>query len=160
MSSSKRIALTRNLGRHLTELSRVLRRDIRCEDLMSVEETERILYRSKATPRAAGWKLTVPFEEKGLPWFLALIRALESAHPGRVLLWTPLASACGLPKSVALAEIDFGFSFDLNPEGILEVLTEDLENRLILDYAMEGNRAMLEVEVSGLHWAGVSPGRR
>jgi hypothetical protein len=160
MSASKRIAFARHLGRHLSELTRVLGRNVRREDLLSLEESEAILARSKATLRAPDWKITVPFEDKNLPWFRDFTRALGSAHAGRVYLWTPLASDCGLPKSVFLSEIDFGFPFDLNPEGILEVLTDDLKDRLILDYSLgEGDRAELEIEVSGPRWGGVPPDR-
>ena len=160
MSASKRIGFARHLGRHLSELSHVLGRSVRREDLLSLEESEAVLAQSKAALRVPGWKITVPFEDKNLPWFRTFVKALGSAKARRVYVWTPLASDCGLPKPVPLSEIDFSFPFDLNPEGILEVITEDLEEGLILDYSLgAGDRAELEVEVSGPRWGGVPHGR-
>lgn len=152
----KRIAFNRHIGRHLAEAGRLLRRELHRDDLLTVSETEALLTRAKGVKRAPAWKRELEFAEKSRPRFASFVKALEARSEGGVYLWTPLAASCGVPRPVRLSEIDFAFPFDVNPEGILEVLSVDLANRLLLDYSRDdNNREVLELEVEGASWGAV-----
>lgn len=60
-------------------------------------------------------------------------------------------------RPVSLLEIDFGFSFDINDDGMVSILGVDLKNELILDFSKnDRDEERLEVELSGGDW-GVPP---
>jgi hypothetical protein len=57
----------------------------------------------------------------------------------------------------SIEAIDFTFPFDISPEGIVEFVTEDLSNELLLDYYQDSDdREMLEVEWQGKDWHSIS----
>lgn len=135
-------------------MGRLLHREVRPEHLLSVEETEGLLARSRAARRTPEWRRTVEFAGKhqGL-----LARFVESFQSDPVYVWTPLTTDCGAHAPVRLSELDLGFPFDLNPEGILTVLAEDLGNRMLLDWYEEGGVELLDVEVAGARWGPAAP---
>ncbi len=150
---SKKLSRNRHLARHLAELGRLLKREVLPEHLLSLDATEALLARSRATRRTPDWKQSVPFGDKNnghLGW-------ANEFKSDPVYLWTALTNICGAHPPVRLSEIDFGFSFNLCPEGILEVLSVDLENRMLLDWYEEGGAELLDLEVTGSRWGAAMP---
>jgi len=97
----------------------------------------------------------IPFSEKSGTRFRAFLRHLADANPSDVYIWTPASNICGVLKPLSLSEFDVAFPFDVNPEGVLVILTADFSDQLLLDYSDEGQGKMLEAEVSGEHWSRV-----
>ena len=154
---SGKFAFAKELPRHLAELEVLLKRHIEPRELLSVEETRLIRARASQVARwpLCRWKL--PFLEKEDGRFRAFVANLSEANPADVYVWTPASNVCGLLRPVALARVSFSFPFELNPEGILTILTIDLSDQLLLDYSMgEGGEAFLEMECSGEHWGRVA----
>lgn len=150
---SRNIAFNRNLPRHLVELSQVLKRDVWREHLMNLEETGMLLKRLKAQRRSSGRRFTIPSCEKEGTRFRRLIEALQAAAAGQVYLWTPLAKDCGLPCPIEMSEVKWAFSFDVSPEGLMEIVTQDARDRLLLDFSLdERGERQLEVELDGDRW--------
>ncbi|MFT3912597.1 MAG: hypothetical protein QM704_00510 [Anaeromyxobacteraceae bacterium] len=153
-TTSKKLRRSRHLARHLTELGRLLHKEVRTEDLLSLDETEALLARSKAvTRRAPDWKSSFPFAEKEQ----RLSRPIRPIHAEMVYVWTALANDCGVHRLVRLSELDFRFSFDFSPEGILTVISEDLENQMLLDWHKDNGVELLDLEVTGPRWSAAGP---
>jgi hypothetical protein len=156
---SERIAFERELPRHLRELSVLLRRTVHRDELLSVQETKAVRARANEVARQPVARFEMKFEEKRTPRFADFVQRLARANPHDVYVWTPASNLCGLIRPIAVERVNIGFGFDLNPEGILAILTSDLRDQLLLDYsAGEGGEELLEVEVSGEHWGGLHPG--
>src|SRR5256885_2239407 len=114
-----RFAFRKHLGRHLSQLSQLVGREVRSEDLLSLEETEAIREKSKTIHRAPAWRCNLEFSETAGDRFRKLVDALEQLNPTPVFIWTHLSNICGLLRPVPLTSVNFGFDFDLDPEGIL-----------------------------------------
>ena len=56
-------------------------------------------------------------------------------------------------RPVLLSEVRFDFDFSVNKDGMLVLLTMDLQDRMLLDFS-EGpdGELLLEVEVAGANW--------
>ena len=94
------------------------------------------------------------FAEKSSARFQMFVHALGQLNPSPVYVWTPLSNVCGLLRPVSLSEVNFGFDFAVNPEGILVIMTADLLDKMLLDYsAGEAGEELLEVEIAGERWA-------
>jgi hypothetical protein len=127
------------------------------ESLLSPKETEALRERSKAIQYTPMWRSTVGFSEKSRPRFQRLVAALRDLNPGGVYIWTPLSNVCGLLRPVSLESIQWGFDFDLIPEGVLVLLTADLCDKMLLDFSESPTAGSeLEIEVSGPHWGSCS----
>ena len=147
------VEFKKNLPRHLFELEQLVGRRVQPEDLLSLEVTELIRARAKKIERAPSWKCEIQFADKLNSRFQVLVRTLEDMHSVPVYAWTPLSNICGLLRPVRLAEVNFGFDFSLNTNGIFVLLGEDLLDQMVLDYSENGlNQQILEIEVSGEHW--------
>jgi hypothetical protein len=149
---TKRLRRNRHLARHLTELGCLLRREVRPEDLLSLYETEVLL--GRAAKRTPGRKETFPFADKARGRLSLLVHAFQD---DLVYLWTALTNDCGVYRAVPLAEIDFSFPFEFSPEGILSVVSQDLGDRILLDWYEEGGVELLDLEVTGPRWSATNP---
>lgn len=147
---------TSDLPRYLQSLTVLLRRPIASSDLLTVQDTEAILEKFKKTPRSPISRFELPFEARGETRFSVFLARLATANASDVYVWLPPSVSCGLMGPVPLSAIDINFPFDLNSEGIFEVFTIDLSDRLLLDYSIEEDKQILEVEASGEHWGRVS----
>src|SRR5262249_3594428 len=126
------------------------------QDLLSLDETEAIRQKAKSRSERPSGRTEIPFSEKGGARFQAVVGRLHDANNSSVYVWQPLANVCGLLRPVSLDEVEFAFEYDLNPEGIVVVLTTDLVDKLLLDYSVDAsNRQMLEIELSGRNWGAV-----
>jgi hypothetical protein len=145
-----------NIKRYLAELSVLLGRPITSEELLGLDATGEILTRSKNTMREGHRVAEIPFSERTGASFAAYVAALQVANTSGVFLWTPRASACGLPRPIGLSALNWGFPFDIYTEGILSVIAVDMRDRLVIDFSREAeDREVLQIEAEGVGWARV-----
>ena len=154
MSELQRAAAFKaSISRHLAQLSQLAGHAITKEDLLSPEQTEILRGRSKESEYAPAWRWTGEFSEKTGQPFQRLVGQFEELSPGGVYVWTPLSNVCGVLRPISLRSIQWGFDFDLIPEGILVFLAVDLRDKLLLDFAETAEtRRVVEIEVAGPHW--------
>src|SRR5262249_51866808 len=146
----RRLEYRRDRPRHLAELGILLGREVFTSDLISVEETEAIRQRSIKVVREPGAKWEIPFREKSEPRFARFIAGLAAANGAGVYVWTPTSRTCGLIRPMPLSVVGFGFPFSMSPDGILSIVTEDLADKLLLDYFRDDqDEERLEIEVKG-----------
>lgn len=154
---SKLLTFKRELPRHLRELGILLGRPVHLDDLMSIEETTAVRSKANEITREPIARFDVAFEEKQTPRFAAFVQRLVQANSSDVYLWTPASNECGVLRPLPIGLIDVAFPFDVNPEGIIAILASDLQDQLLLDYSTGNNgEQLLEVEVSGEHWAPIT----
>ena len=147
------VAFRMNIGRHLTQLSQLTGSLVKQEMLLSVKDTESERERAKMIEFAPAHHAAVGFPERSSARFQQLIAALRKMNPSKVYIWTPLSNVCGVLRPVPLGNIRWDFEFDLIPEGILILLTEDLCDKMLLDFSENSAmRQELEIELSGQHW--------
>lgn len=137
---------------YLLELKKLTGVDIN-GDLLLTEDIEEIREKSSALADKEGTRFIVDFSEKDTEQFRNFVRNLNKANDAPVYVWTNSANSYGLYKATSINSIDFSFSFDVNPDGIIVLLTEDLNDRLLLDfYRNSEGREILELELYGKHW--------
>jgi hypothetical protein len=154
---SDKLAFKRELPRYLRDLAVLLGRRVEAAELLSVEETQKIRVQANQVARQPLLRFEVPFGAKEEERFDSFLKRLADANPSDAYLWTPAANICGVLRPVPLSAVNFSFPFDLNPEGIVVILTSDLNDQLLLDYSLgEEGEPMLEVETSGKHWGSVA----
>lgn len=154
---SEKLAFKRELHRHLHELGLLVGRPVHKEELLSLAETKGIRLQANQIVRQPIRKFEIPFIKKREQRFASYIEKLAEVNPSNVYLWTPASNFCGVLRPVPLKTFSITFPFDLNPEGIVVILTSDLYDQLLLDYSQgDFNEQMLEVETSGEQWGGIT----
>ena len=142
-----------NLPQHLRELSQLVGRTVEPAELLSLAATEAVRAQGMTVQRLPSWRCELRFSDKRSPRFGRLLQAFRERNPSPVYLWTSLSNDCGLLRPVSLSDVRFDFDFEVNRDGILELLTADLPDRMLLDFS-EGpdGEQLLEVEVAGANW--------
>ena len=142
-----------NLPQHLRELSHLVGRKVEPEELLSLAETEAVRAQGMTVQRLPSWRCELRFSDKRSARFGRLLQAIRERNPSPVYLWTPLSNDCGLLRPVSLSDVRFDFDFAVNRDGIVVLLTADLQDRMLLDFS-EGpdGEQLLEVEVAGANW--------
>ncbi len=142
-----------NLPQHLRELSHLVGRKVEPEELLSLAETEAVRAQGMTVQRLPSWRCELRFSDKRSARFGRLLQAIRERNPSPVYLWTPLSNDCGLLRPVSLSDVQFDFGFAVNRDGIVVLLTADLQDRMLLDFS-EGpdGELLLEVEVAGANW--------
>ena len=141
------------LPQHLRELSQLVGRKVEPEELLSLAETEAVRAQGMTVQRLPSWRCELRFSDKRSARFGRLLQAIRERNPSPVYLWTPLSNDCGLLRPVPLSDVRFDFDFAVNRDGIVVLLTADLQDRMLLDFS-EGpdGELLLEVEVAGANW--------
>jgi len=154
---SEKLAFRHEFARHLGELSLLLGRAVRGDELMSVDETKTVRAQANEVVRQPTLRFELPFADKAEQRFAEFVQRLTRANPSDVYPWTPASNVCGVLRPIPMKVINMAFPFDLNPEGIIVILTADLRDQLLLDYSYGNNDEQhLEVEVSGEHWGQIN----
>jgi hypothetical protein len=146
-----------NINSYLLELKEFTGVDVKREFLSSVEDVKKIIKKTLLLKDTNKNKFAIDFSEKTSERFKTFIANLKKANNSPVYIWTEKSNVCGLYKVASIDAVNFAFRFDLSPEGIVEFVTEDLSDRLLLDYYYDSDdREMLEFEWQGKHWHSIS----
>jgi hypothetical protein len=146
--------LKRLLPSYLSELKALTGLDIDSESLSSIEDTEKIRNEASSIENTDINKFAIDFEEKNSERFKKFVASLNEANSSPVYIWTNRSNFCGLHKINSINMIDFSFPFEINQEGIIVFLTEDINDKLLLDFSCNSkDQEVLEVELQGKNWA-------
>lgn len=141
------------LRQYLTEVAHLSRVPISESDLLSLDDTRQISDQTRvlSTSSKAVWRML--FEHLKSDEFVAFVRSLDELCRGQITLWTPRSRACGCILLPSLQDVRFDFNFDLIPEGILSVVTRNLQNRLLLDFRRNAiHQQEVLIETYGPEW--------
>ena len=149
----RKIQLKTNIVAYLSQLKQLTRINVVSEDLLSLSETAEITKRSSHLEKLDKICFTTNFEFKNSERFKRFITNLSKANNSLVYIWLEKTNYCGLYKAASINDIDFSFRFDLDPNGIIVFMTEDLNNRLLLDFYRDWEeRETIEIKIQGKQW--------
>lgn len=143
-----------NLKAYLAELSALVQRNVTPDELTTAQKVDDLkqigLANFAGQPTAV---VELPFEALTHPRFKAYVESLSLACSSPVYVWTPRTLDCGALLLPSLKAVHFDFDFTINQEGILTFATEDMTNRLLLDFSEGDDRARrVTSETQGACW--------
>ena len=147
-----RICSREQMDAHLRELEILTGRRPESQELLPSEQIERLRQRIVDTTYTPTMTYVLPF---GAPELWTLAKQLREADETNVYVWTPSSTMCGLLPPVPLRSVNFGFPFEVNPEGIISLTTANLSDCLILDFSEERSGRVVEVEAMGPKWGAI-----
>ncbi|OMP74934.1 hypothetical protein BW716_32820 [[Flexibacter] sp. ATCC 35208] len=120
--------------------------------ILSLEETDSIIEQSvDKTNNDIISKQIIPFDDKEdiLRFYIDNCSRLQ---PNKVYVVTDYSKECGVAVLDSLIRLNPNFAFNAEHTGIISILSEDLSNKLILDFYEENDRFFLEIETAGNLW--------
>ena len=109
------------------------------DDLLSVEETAKILNISREINRSVVSRLEFPFSNKE-----AVVKAIgefERDADAPYYMFLEHCDFCGLIVLPTIWDFNFDFKYEDDPDGIVSIARTDLKKGLLLDYG-EGNSVL------------------
>ncbi|MGI6339278.1 MAG: hypothetical protein ACOXZV_07885 [Bacteroidales bacterium] len=139
------------LNSYLEELNLIVRVKLSEKDLIPLEETEHLISRRKQISKSIPQKkVKLKFEDKARLY--GYLNALESVRNGKIILFTEYSKYCGALLLNSFNDINYDFSFDDEHSGIVSILSENLNDKLLLDFYEEDGSFFIEVETQGHLW--------
>ena len=142
---------------HLLELETFANKTVNRCDLSSIEEVEEVRARLISDLKNLPTKsFEINFSEKDGVRFDAYIQGLYNSNREAVYIWTKGTNSCGLYKVDSIKSVNFSFPFEINTDGMLQFLSVDVKDNLLLDFDIDdAGEKLIEVEVQGLNWINV-----
>lgn len=145
-----------NITSYLRELGMLSNRIIKESDLSSMSEINEVRVQSSNLANLPIFKFKINFTELTSKQFSEYIYSLYEINSAQVYLWTNKTNICGLYKANNIKEVDFSFPYDINSEGIIVFLSENLKDKLLLDFSTDvSGTKVVEIESQGLSWPNI-----
>jgi len=151
-----RISYKVNLKPYLQELNCFTLKPKSETDLISLDETKKIIERSKSIRKTERNKITIPFKEKQSEHFNNYIQRLQDANSSGIYLWIERANNCGTTLLGSLSEVNWNFEFLCNNNAILILITSDCRDEVLFDFYKEDDKELLDIETWGVNWSKIS----
>lgn len=162
MISQKLIMTTNSYGnsayrvKYIEQLSKLIKVKSSVPKLFPLEEMGSLRERVKLLGQANKRVYQLAFEEKTSLEFEDFVVALAQANGEPILIWSELSNDFGPIKLNSLLDVDFSFSFDVLPEGIVAIVTEDGSDKILLDWEDDKDCGpIITVELLGERWSKV-----
>jgi hypothetical protein len=156
-NSFSRSHIRRSLLMYLQELKQLTCCDISVDNLLPVEESEKLRVQASRSLPPEKLAFTIKFIDKTSQQFRSFVKSLADFNPGSVYVWLEKSSIHGLCEIDSLGSLDLSFPFDLDENGIIVIRSKNLKDRLLLNfYYDDNNEEMLEIEIQGENWIQVS----
>ena len=142
------------LKEYLLELNKLSLKEVSAENLLSVEETDMLKEKSRLKNHQRDYPLikkTFLFNEKDK--LKEYVDKLYKLYPHEIYLLTGYSEYCGCLKMESLMDFNIYFNFNDERDGIMSILSADLNNSLLLDYYEEYNEYYIELEFRGEEWS-------
>lgn len=151
-----KIQFKKTINSYLLEIKEFIGTDITPNLLSSREDMEEIRNKSYVLNDLEKLNFVMNFDLRKSKRFKQFIANLDKANNRPVYIWTEKSNVCGLYKASSIKAINFSFKFDVNDDGMVIFLTEDCNDRLLLDFYIDyKERKMLDLEVKGKNWFSV-----
>lgn len=146
-----------NLDDYILELKEFTGININSELLSSTKDMEEIRQKSMILKNKPEKTFSISFEEKSSLKFKDFVRKLYILNDSPVYIWTKKSNIHGLYKAKSINSLNYSFTFDVNVEGIVVFLTENLEDKIILDYYKDNyGKKLLDITLKGQQWSSIS----
>lgn len=142
-----------NMKAYLRELAELLGREVNESELLNLEETERISYRSRKFDSwiAKNWEFDYMESANKLKIILELFKHLNSS---KIFLWIPLSLECGCLTLDSLDEINVSniFKDDLT----ISIVTTDMKDKVLIDFTIDADQhKLVQLEILGENWSNI-----
>lgn len=156
MMNSANRAYKANITAYLAELSTLSNQTVSADDLSCMNEVENIRATISDLKKLPISKFNIPFPEKENARFRNYIHNLYESCSEKVYIWTSKTNSCGLYKIDNIDAVNFSFPFNLNTQGVVVFLSENIKNKLLLDFYIDSSgEKIIEVESQGLQWGAI-----
>ena len=145
--------LTRNteLKVYLDQLKELIGREVFEEELGPIEEVEQLKEAASQLKDYPKKLIEIAPGDLVKERFALLVHQLTNTNPSPVSIWLNATSSCGAFSIPRVDAFNFGFRFDLIPEGVVVLFTKDGRDRLLLDFGPDE----VEVELQGEEWGNI-----
>lgn len=137
-----------NLDNYLKELNAITNIDVSQKDLLSIVESDKIVYDDD---NSKFYKAKILFNDKER--LLLFIGDLLKIRDGKGFLSTTYSNDSGLLEINSLKDFNVNFRFDDEHSGLITIVLKDLSNKLLLDFYEENQELYLEIETYGDDWS-------
>lgn len=152
MSITEKRLYKLHLKEYLGELEKLVGHPISESELIGVAETRDIQVASKKFEHLPTVSKTVPFLAADHAFLGEVLQQLSDANNSPVFIWTPRTQYCGMLKIPSICAIKPDFHYQTNKEGVLAFITDDLCDRMVIDWSNDGNTNWLTYEFQGDNW--------
>lgn len=142
----RRLFGKKHLSRYLSELSKLLKKEIEAKDLLSIVDTDKFMNAtSHFKDKKPFVKEIIKFSDKTKLKEILLKKVSNWNVPYMVYLSDSLD--CGLLEIPSLYYFNFDFSFYDEHAGIIIFTRIDGEQKILLDYYEENGEKFIEIEI-------------
>lgn len=153
---AERIRQHRNLKMHLGELGALTGRSVEANELSSAEQASLVRNSEKKFSEYDVMSVDILFSDIESFQFKNFIKQLYDKNNSPVQVWLPRTIDCGILEIDSILDVRFNFNFNLNEEGILVLMTQDMEDKLLLDwFKIPDGEERLKIETQGVNWSKV-----
>jgi hypothetical protein len=142
-----------HLREYLRELSSIVLRPVSSDQLTSTNTVLEIQANGTKWSHQPSTKFELEFKDLNSPRMRAFWAELSRRNESRLYLMTGRSVYCGALGMESLMEVDLGMDFGSTLEGVIAIVTADLENSVLLDFheSPQGERSVV-VTVQGTQW--------
>ena len=154
-SLSERLRKKQYMSQYLSELSILMGYPVQAGELGGLDQAGEIRAAVLAgTAAQAGSRFELSFSEVASERFKRYLQRLIASNPSPVYVWTPRTIDCGALTVDSLLRMNFNFPFNINEEGIIAFVTNDVADRMLLEFSINSvGQEVLIVETQGPNWA-------
>ncbi|MFA4796618.1 hypothetical protein Q2296_19040 [Leptospira kirschneri] len=139
-----------SMPKYIAEISQLTNNPFDKTNLLTLNQTESI--RRSPSKIKVMRKFEIPFEEKNSERFSKFLNNLYSKNQLSIYIWTELSNDCGVYRIPSILDFNYHFVFEVNTDGLIQLLSENLDDELIFDFTEDNNERLLEIELSGANW--------
>nr|WP_001001499.1 hypothetical protein [Leptospira interrogans] len=139
-----------SMPKYIAEISQLTNNPFDETNLLTLNQTESI--RRSPSKIKVMKKFEIPFEEKNSERFSRFLNILYSKNQLPIYIWTEFSNDCGVYRIPSILDFNSHFAFEVNADGLIQLLSENLDDELIFDFTEDNNERLLEVELSGANW--------
>jgi hypothetical protein len=150
-----RLNRNRYMNDYLIQLQQLVGPQVSEADLTTAEFAVEVEKARATRSEATCGCVYLPFEARLLDGFRNFVSLLYAKNDGPIYIWTEETRYCGALKVQSISQVNFGFDYEINDNGLIAFLAENLEDRLLLMFGEEGDGLELTVETEGPNWLGV-----
>ena len=134
------------LAPYLEDASKLLKREVTKNDLISVEQTNAILNLNSFPKRQVTYSNTLRFDDK--PTLMDEIRSHVMEWDTAYFFYLTKVECCGMVEIPSLSDFNWNFSFNDERHGMIYFLRKDKKERILLDFYEEFSEFYIDVEIT------------
>lgn len=146
---SKKLGYKSKITVYLKQLSELSNKPVCESDLGTMKEVEAVKQKSLSLSSHERKAFEISLDELSSNRFANFFDRLSKVCTGPVYIWLDSTNTCGTYQIAKVSDFNLSFDPRLVPEGVVVLLTECCEGKLLLDFDEEN----VQVELQGEVWS-------